>query len=330
MAGIPQLDAMVKTIIELGLQDIKDNVWLVDHILSDYVDNQYLQSKYGQKNIDACKEWLLNNNIEIALRPRNDKDQMPLITITPGPEPEKDEYKSMADQSTESVVLLPNQINKPIAYIVKPFTPIGYDPETGLVEIDLDTKGLDTVSVGMILVNPSNGQGYSIIDIAPEGVLIEPGHTINATQLAIVPQFQYYVARVEHTWRNMSSEVGIYCHGEPQATLWLHDMVLYSLFRYRESLLEANNIAETNISSSALMEDPYYSGPNGEGAYVRSIQISGVAELKWIKSPRRIVENVGLREKTSAGYIGGIKVLSNLDSPDFIDETQEPWTTVKE
>jgi hypothetical protein len=200
----------------------------------------------------------------------------------------------------------------------------------GLVSLDPNTKGLDNVAAGMILVDPSNGQGFVIIDIIPEGIIIDSGIQLEATQLAIVPQFQYYTARVEHAFFQESCEVSCYAHGDPQTVLWLHSIVLYSILRYRENLLEAQGFTQSSIANSPLIEDPYYDGSDGETAYVRSMQLTGQTEYSWIKAPRRIIENVALREKTESGYIGGIKILGNLDSPDFIDKSKEVWYTKKD
>lgn len=333
--GIFQLDLTVKTAIELGLEDMRKNPWLIDHMLGDCLENPYLKDKYGQKQIDACKEWFANANIEIKMRGINDKDKMPLIAITPGPAPEKADMKSMADQSTETLVLMPSQIGKPIPYIVKPFTPLGYDSEQGIVEVDEDVKGMSGVAAGMILVDPSNGQGFVILDYDDQGIRIEPGIIIDATQLAVVPQFQFYKARVEHTFFQESCDISCYSHGDPQVALWLHSIALYSILRYRESLLEAQGFAESIVSNSPLLENVQYSGPDGENSYVRSIQLSGQTEYSWIKSPRRVIETVFLREKTGPnsappGYIGGIKILSNLDTPEFIDKAKETWYTVQD
>lgn len=332
--GIFQLDMTVKTAIELGIEDMRKNPWLIDHMLGDCIDNPYLKDKYGQKQIDACKEWFLNNNIEIKMRGINDKDKMPLIAITPGPAPEKIDMKSMADQSTETIVLMPAKIGKPIPYIVKPFTPLGYDMSTGIVQVDDSVKGMSGIAAGMILVDPNQGQGFIIQDYDDQGIHIEPNIQLDAAQLAVVPQYQFYKARVEHTFFQESCDIACYSHGDPQVAMWLHSIALYSILRYRESLLEAQGFSESSVQNSPLMENSNYS-PDGENAYVRSISLSGQSEYTWIKSPRRIIETAFLREKTgpgskAPGYIGGIKILSNLDSPDFIDKSKETWYTVAE
>lgn len=330
--GIFQLDLTVKTAIELGIEDMRKNPWLIDHMLGDCLENPYLKDKYGQKQIDACREWFLNNNIEIKMRGINDKDKMPLIAITPGASNEKGEMKHMADQSTETLVLMPAQIGKPIPYIVKPFVPVGYDSQTGIVEVDDSVKGMSGVSAGMILVDPANGQGFVIQDYDDQGIHIEPGIVLDATQLAVVPQYQFYKARVEHTFFQESCDISCYSHGDPQVAMWLHSIALYSILRYRESLLEAQGFTESSVSSSPLLENSNYSGVNGENSYLKSIQLIGQVENTWVKSPRRVIENAFLREKTGnasdPGYIGGIKILSNNDSPDFIDKSKETWYTV--
>lgn len=328
--GIFQLDLTVKTAIELGLEDMRKNPWLIDHMLEDCNTNPYLKAKYGQKQIDACREWFLNNQIDIYMRPRNDKDRYPCIAITMGSSPEKDEMKTMADQSTESVILMPQTIGKPIPYIMKPFVPTGYDISTGEVSIDPETKGLEKVSPGMILVDPANGQGFVIIDVTEDGLQIESGIQLDATQLAVVPQFQYYKARIEHTFFQESCEIACYGHGDPQVAMWLHSIALYAILRYRESLLEAQGFSQSSVSNSALQADPYYQGPDGEQAFVRSISLTGQTEPSWIKSPRRFIETIRLAEKTAKGYVGGIKILSNLDVPPFIDPADQLWYTKAE
>lgn len=328
--GIFQLDLTVKTAVELGIEDMRKNPWLIDHMLEDCNSNPYLKEKYGQKQIDACREWFLNNQIDVYMRPRNDKDRYPCVAITPGPAPEKEEMKHMADQSTESVILMPQNIGKPIPYIMKPFVPTGYDMSTGEVSIDPDTKGLDKVSPGMILVDPDKGQGFVITEVTPEGLQIESGIDLDATQLAVVPQFQFYKARIEHTFFQESCDISCYGHGDPQVAMWLHSIVLYSILRYRESLLESQGFSQSSVSNSPLQEDPYYNSVNGERAFVRSISLTGMTEQSWIKSPRRFIESIRLKEKTAKGFVGGIKILSNLDVPPFINPEDELWYTKAE
>lgn len=326
MSGIFQGDIIIKTAIELGIEDMRNNPWLIDHMLSDLVNISYLTDKYGQKQIDACKEWLRNAQVDVYMRGREDKDRLPCVTIQMGPSNEKPDMKHMADQSTEKAILVPNQIGKPIPYVIKPFVPTGYDDSTGEVSIDPDID-LRGVSPGMILVNPANGTGYKIKSITPMGIEIEPGLEIEATQFGIVPQFQYYEARVEHSFFDEPYTIGCHAHGDTQNVLFLWSIVKYSILRYRESLLEANGFTESSISSGPPDFDEPFTTPGGEKAWVRSMILTGQVENSWIKSPRRFIESVVLKGESSDGFNGGIRILSNLDTPVIIDKSKESWVT---
>ncbi len=326
MSGIFQGDIIVKTAIDLGIEDMRKNPWLIDHMLGDLVNISYFTDKYGQKQVDACKEWLKNNQIDVYMRGRDERDRMPCVTIQIGPSNEKSDMKLMADQSTETTLLLPNKIGKPIPYVVKPFTPVSYDDVTGELTVpeELDMSG---VAEGMILVNPANGAGYVIKELLVNALLIEPNMEIDATEFGIVPQFQYYSARIEHSFFDETYRIGCHAHGDPQNMLFLWSIVKYSILRYRESLLEANGFAESSVSSGDPDFDENYTTDGGEKVWVRYLTLTGQTENSWIKSPRRFIETLAFKRKTSNGFVGGINILSNLDTSAGIDQSKEVWVT---
>lgn len=328
--GIFQGDVIIKTMVDLSIEEMRKNPWLLDQAFESLRIIPYISDKYGQNNIDACKEWFANNQIDVYLRPRNDKDRMPMVTIFPGGSKEKPEMKTMGDLSTETVLLLPTTIGKPIPYVVKPFTPTSYDPSTGEVGINQDATGIDAVSVGMVLVNPANGTGFIIRSITPNGVSIDPGIDLDATQLGIVPQHQFYEARVEHTFNEETYSIGCYAHGDPQALIWLHTIVYYAIMRYREVLLEGNGFSESVVGSGEVSEDPNFEGPGGEQAFCRFITITGQVENTWIKAPKRFIETMNLKDVSNDGISSGIKILSNFDAPPFLDPSKEAWSTIEE
>ncbi len=323
MPGIFQGDIIIKTAIDLGIDDMKKNEWLIDHMLIDLLKNPYLKEKYGEKQIEACKEWFRNAQIDVYMRAREDKDRLPCVTIQMGPSNEKPEMKTMADQSTEKAVLLPNKIGKPIPYIIKPFTPTGYDEHTGIVSVP-DSVDLAIVNAGMVLVNPATGEGYLVHGVEEGGIEIEANLTVNASQLGVVPQYQFYVARVEHSFFDETYMIGCHAHGDTQNVLFLWSIVKYSILRYRESLLEANGFAESTISSAGPDFDEAFTTVGGEKAWARFMTLNGQTENSWVKAPHRVLEAGVLRKRTSDGYIGGISVLSNTD-PVIIDKADVSW-----
>jgi hypothetical protein len=336
--GVFQGDVIIKAMIDLGLEEMRKNLWLFDQAFESLKAIQYVSDKYGQANIDAAKEWFKNNKIDVYMRPRNDKDVLPFVSILPGGSQEKTEMKLLGDLTPYTKKLLPVEIGKPIPYVVKPFTPIGYIAETGILTVDTTTPGYGLISPGMVLVNPANGDGYVIQNVIGNSILIEPGIEIAASQLGVVPKHQYYEARIEHTFNQETYSIGCYAHGDPQNLIWLHTIVYYAIMRYREMLLERNGFAESVVSSGEIAEDPNYEGPGGEQAFVRFITLTGQVEQSWIKAPKRFIETLAFKEKTKATATVpaqvqeipgvGIKIISNENTPPIIDPTQQPWNTI--
>jgi hypothetical protein len=322
-------DVIIAEAIRQGLEDMRKNLWLLDDVFANFTKEPALKDKYGQKEIDAAKDWFLNNKIEVNLRYRNDKDQFPCVTIALGSSSEKEEMKHLGDLSTEVETLMPNQIGKPIPYIVKPFIPISYDQTTGVLTVP-DSVSMRGVRSGQILVDPDTGNGYIIQEVISNGIKLEPNLKISLTRAGIVPQYQIYKARREHTFFQETYSIGCHVHGDPAPLLWLHAIVLYTILRYRESLLEGRQFTQSSVSSSDLVQNPNFEGPGGENVFSRYITLTGQVENSWLKTPFRIIEAVEINEENEEGFRSGIKILSNLDSPVSLDTEDDIWTTIDE
>jgi hypothetical protein len=178
----------------------------------------------------------------------------------------------------------------------------------------------------MILVNPDTGDGYVIQGKTSNGILIEPNLTISATKLAVVPKYQFYRSRREARYFLESYNIGCHAHGDPLTAIWLWTLVKYSLLRYNEALLEGRCFQNMAISSTDLIPNENYGGPNGENVFSRFISLSGQARYSWLKTPVRTIEAVDIVDR--APLSSGIKIISNLDSEgDLGDFEQQTWIT---
>jgi hypothetical protein len=238
--------------IELGLEDIAKNPWLLNDVLGDTLGNKYLRERYGSQ-IESCKQWLANNRINIFLSERDDKMEFPCVVIQLGTSNEKSEMKHMADLSTETVTLYPNNINKPIPYVLKPVSGGSYNSGTGVFAFNTAVD-LNAVSPGMVLVDPATGNGYVIQSVTVANqVNLLPNLSLTASSYGIIPEYQYYVTQIGHTF--MQEPYKITCNAMDQQTLlWLHSITVYSLLRYRQALLEKDGYAESMISSSKYIQ----------------------------------------------------------------------------
>lgn len=323
-----QGDVVIREAILKGLDDLRAEPWLIDFIFAQ-MKSPTLASKYGQKEIDNAKDWFQNNKIEVNLRYRNDKDHFPSVTIALGGSAEKDELKTLGDLTSETVTLFPKDINKPIKPILSSFVPESFDPSTGAIVVPSSVK-VRGLSPGQVIVNSQTGEGAEIIAFQGNTIFIAPDLTLDASRLTVLPQFMFYKARVESTKFQETYQIGCHVHGDPSSLLWLHSIVVYSLLRYRESLLEGMCFDISSISSSDLAPNQNFEGPGGEIVYSRYISLTGQVENSWIKAPKRIIEAVEVEEVVSEEdqlFKSGIKILSNLDSPQFLDTETDPWTT---
>ena len=314
-------DIRVKTALELGLEDISKNPWLLDDVLGDTLGNKYLRERYGTQ-IDSCKQWLANNRIYIFLSERDDKMEFPCVTIEMGPSNEKPEMKHMGDLSTQDIKLQPNDINKPIPYVLTP-TAGSYDSESGVFSF-ASAVDLNAVSPNMVLIDPSTGNGYVIQSITTANeVNLLPGLELTAPLYGIIPEYRYYVSKIGHTF--MQEPYKITCNAMDQQTLlWLHSITVYSLLRYRQALLEKDGYAESVISSGKIYVNPDYSDA-GQRIWARDINLTGQVENRWIMQPHRIIENIAYGNAN--GYEGGVKIISNIT--DTVENPNDVlWSTL--
>lgn len=314
-------DIRIKTAIELGLEDIQKNPWLLQDILGDTQSNPYLRERYGSQ-IESCQQWLANNRINLFLSNRDDKMEFPCVVIQLGTSNEKADMKHMGDLSVEKVRLLPNNINKPIPYVIKPI-PGTYDPTSGAFTF-ASTVDFTIVNAGMILVDPATGNGYTIQSIGlNNSVNLLTQLNLTAPKYGIIPEYQFYETRIGHTF--MQEPYKITCNAMDQQTLlWLHAITTYSLLRYRQALLEKDGYAESLISSSPMYPNPDYSDA-GQVIWSRDIEITGQVENRWYMQPHRIVENAVLGH--GEGFTGGIKIISNITDK-FEDLDDVNWSTL--
>lgn len=323
-----QGDVIIKTAIELAIDDIKKNTWLIDDIFSDFIDNPILKQKYGQKEINRAKEWILNNKINFYMKYRVDNMDFPAISIAMGNSNEDKDLATLADQSVCVEELDPCMINKPIAYIVKPFNVVSYDKTTGIVEVPAGTEGFQYVTEEMIAIDPETGNGYVINGKAGDnGFKIAPESELDVQTLAVVPKYQMYRARRERITSQETYNIGCHAHGDPSTLIFLFALTKYAMLRYREGLFEFNNFQLGTLQCTDMIKNDAFGQDN---VYSRFIMLSGQAEEDWLKTPFRVWEAADFIERGEGMDPEiGIKICSNEDTnPDSVEAENDLWTTI--
>jgi len=327
--AIWQGDVFFRRIIELTLQDIRENEWLLDDILSDFVQDPMLSGIYGQKEIENAKKWIKNNEVSVLLPHRMDLEKMPCITIAIGSNTEDRSLARLADQTNEIETYTASDIGKTIQYIQQPFTYVSYDQAEGLITVPTEVD-LAIIKPGQVIVDPSTGTGFVIKETVTNGIKIAEGSQLANTEIGVLPQYRIYKARREIATFQERITLGVHAHGDPNALLWLYSIMMYGLLRYREGVLESRNFQLSNIETSDMVRNGSFENI-GENVYSRFITITGQVENTWVKAPKRTIEAIRLTEfegQDDVSVNGAGLIIYNEDGgevPDIIDTECESW-----
>jgi hypothetical protein len=164
----------------------------------------------------------------------------------------------------------------------------------------------------MVLVDLDTCDGFIIEGKAGAcGVKIMLNAKITGN-MAVIPQYQVYRARRERTSSQETYNIGCHVQGDTSTLMFLYAVVKYSLYRYKESLIEANNFQLSKLTSTDLVKNEGFSAEN---VYSRWITLSGQVEESWVKTPYRVIEAVGFTDNT-ADLKQGIKICTNTEPED--------------
>jgi hypothetical protein len=307
-----QGDAVLKTVVEMAIQDLRDNPWLIDDIFSQFTNNPHLKVKFS-KEIENCKEWFRNNQINVYMSHIDTKEQFPAITIHVGDSVESIENARLGDLDVETVELDPESIGRTISYIVKPFIPVSYNSSTGTI-VAPSGVNLKYAKKGMTLVNPETGESVEILNIKSSKTLqIAKDLNFDFEQLGILPRYKLFDARRETAAFKETYHIGCHAHGKVSELMWLWSIVSYGLMRYRQDLLEADDFCISSLKSSEIIKNKAF---ETDKVFSRFIDISGLVQNSWLKAPRKRVEGVLLNDSEADlassdpdSFVGGVKVI---------------------
>jgi len=322
LMGIFPGDLIIKAALELGLEDLRKNPWVIEDCFKVLIENPMLRQKYGMKEIDNAKNFILNNEIPVYLRHRVDKQEFPCLTLSIGEGQEDKDLATLADQSVCVEDLSGEEVGRAITYIVPPFTPVSYDKANGIIEVPEDIYEYKYIGEGMVALDPETGNGYYVIEkLAPNSFRIQADAEIAQT-VAIAPRYLMYRARRERATLQQTYNIGCHVSGDPATLIFLHSITKYLLFRYREGLLENNGFDLSRLRETDLIRNEAF---NIENVYSRWLILSGQVEESWIKSPMRFIEAIDTNDPETGDV--GIKILSQ-DAPEDLSGDDQLWTTV--
>lgn len=319
MSGLFQGDLVLKSTLDLIIKEMRENEWLVEDCFSSLLCDEFLSDSYGMKEINAAKEFIRNNNFPIYMKYRMDKEDVPCITIAMGSSQEDSSLSTLADLSVNTVDYQPEDINKTIPYILKPFSAT-YDKDSGILQLPAINE-IEFVVAGQFVIDTESGNAYEILETMSDYRLrLEAGLKIKANEMAVIPKYPFFRARRERIITQEQYQIGIHTQ-DPSTLIFLYNILKYGLLRYREGLLERRGFDLSKLSFTDMVKNDAFSGDN---VYSRFIMISGQVEEFWVKAPTRFIESVGFKLEGEAG----IKIISKKRKYSESDEDNLLWETI--
>lgn len=285
--GILAVDLLLKSMLEFALADLRANPWLLDDVFSGLATDPLMRAEYGWKEVEAAKKWFLGVEIPVLLQHRvGDKPPIPCIGIAYNPGREREDRASLADDGSIEEV----ESGK-ILKIYSNFTPESYNPNTGEMVFP-DGITTDVLSAGQFVVT-QDGKAFKISKVKSGAkFIIAKDLQEDFTSCYIAPGSSLYNVHREQTFHQETYTVGAHAQSNPAHTMWLWQIIFYSLMRYKEVALEARGFELSTVDYSALERNQDFPVEN---VFSRYLNVTGVVEASWIKFRARRFDNAVIK-----------------------------------
>jgi hypothetical protein len=276
--GVVQSDIITRTAIIAGLQDLRDNTWLLDFAFAGLTQDRMTFSTYGEKTRDAAKKWFLATQIPVLSAPRAGlENNPPPVAITIQALSSDEDATTLGDVHHQTREDLESQ--RPALTPV--FDAAKYDAVTGYLTVPVNISQSLVLSTAMKVVD-GTGKSHAIIDVIDNQTLqIAVGTIADFRDCTIHSSFSPLVSTLESMVYRES--YGIVCHAlsEPEHLIWLHSLVVFVLLRYKEALLEARGFERSTFSSRGMEG---YQPEGGPMWFTRQVNLTGYVRHVWPKA----------------------------------------------
>jgi hypothetical protein len=318
VAMIFQSDLVLMSTIQLGLNDLRRNNFLLDEAFGSLVLDPYLAKMYGQKEIDRFQTFISKNiGLYVDHRPP-DNGKFPCIVIKVGAGTEDTSREALGD-SYQSELREPSYYKGAIATIpnilLGPVTPISYNMYTGLITFDpsVSLSKSNVFDTTCMIVDNINQKSYPIALVMSDNSLqIATGiQNINLTGMTITPVNQQLANTIRSLWMYENHTISMYA-SEATEVIYLFNIVFYILQRHKLHLLDRRNFAVSTMGYSEIYRASSPDDPNN--LYGRDITLRGRVEQAVIESTTPLL----------LGIIPTIE-LDGIPQPDTIDPRNQIW-----
>jgi hypothetical protein len=282
--GIYPSDLIIGSAINTALQRLRDDPSLVDDIFAKFTDDDMTSQQYGQSYIDQAKKWFLSTNVPVSMTYRVDEADCPIITIGL-------QESTEAEQTHSDVHYVPEEdlddTNWPP--LTQKFDVVQYAASSGLIVLPASVTSTVMPAIGMSILD-AEGRAYPLIEILDDETVAIAPMTIASFRGAVLkgPRSKL-VSNVESVNFRETYVVGCHVMGESSHLSYLHSIVLYSLLRYKQDLLEGRGLERTTLSSAEFRRNDL---TGNELMFSRAIIVNGFVRQSWRKNKLERIQKI--------------------------------------
>lgn len=309
--GIHQSDVILRTAIQVGLDDIRQNPSLLDYVFSSLPRDPLTYKEYGVQQVDSAKEWFLSQDIPVFMNTRVDENKIPCITIATQSSSEGN--ATLGDVNYEVTEEVYG--NDKIVYYDLNLK--SYNPSTGICTLPPDAEVELFAGEKLMTLTSST---YEILDVIdPWTFQIATGIVESIAQVKVISA-QKSVVTLESLEFRETFEIGCHVHSEPIYLTYLWSVLIFILLRYKEELIEGRGLERTTVSASGVVLNTSF--PIQQPVFTRMTTVTGFVRQYWPKFIRNPIEGVTAGPgpgQTEPGYIRVIDS-DSIAQPIFSDD----------
>lgn len=263
------------------MKRLRDNPKLLDDIFQSLVEDDQTKDAYGEKQVAQAKQWFLTTNIPVSMSFRVDEGSCPIVTI--GLQESTEAEQTHADVHYVPVV----DASADWPALTDKFDVVQYAPSSGMIVLPAAGIG-DLIPASGMSILDAEGRAYPIIEILDDYTVAIAPNTIADFHGAVLKGSQTrLLSTVESV--NMRETYVVGCHVMSNSTYltYLHSIVLYSLLKYKQELLEGRGLERTTLSSAEFRRNDL---TQNELMFSRAIIINGYVRQSWRKTTEERIQ----------------------------------------
>ncbi len=307
--GIFPADIIIRSAVEEAFKEMRAQPWLLEFAMQALINDELTVKQYGAKQLEAVRDWFLENDIKITLGYKINNISIPHVAIWLGEQQE-------AEATTGDTHDIPTETIPWIMAVdpVMTFTAAAFDRDTGTVTLPAG-KTTAAIFAGMRVLDRTRGQAFEILDVTGDDTfLLAEDLDVNLTGAQIVNKTSLWNISLESIANRETFHIDVVCQGDAVKCIVLHALLRWSLNRGKQRLLEARGYERTTMNSSGIQI-----AADGDNAaqimFKRTLTITGFTREYWPKDVKAPLQ--GLR--------GQLDVASGEQTA---VESQQGWGTI--